>query len=189
MKPKLQVGSAVECKYFNTPDNKFYGAVWSGKVLKIEKHLFNPTGTEMGYLVEHVGTELPASWMRRKEIKTVLWSEREISKDNAPFKIGESVRMWRDYLVLLHAETYTIKSCIKVLKGCQSGWLCDASNDENGRVLRGFDSDWFVGAEKYREREVGEVWTAADTANYQDEERSADAHLDDSDMNEEVCGE
>ena len=62
---RLQVGSKVLCRYFNTPENKFYGDTWEGEVIKIR---FDDRENKIITVRNQYGIRD----MRRKEIKRVL---------------------------------------------------------------------------------------------------------------------
>lgn len=41
MTKKLQVGDLVICKFYNTPDKRFYGEEWKAKILKINPDVYD----------------------------------------------------------------------------------------------------------------------------------------------------
>lgn len=61
---RLQVGSIVECRYFNSIDKKFYGDFFTGKVIQIR---VNDNGDKI-FTVSH---EYGTSDLKRKEIRQV----------------------------------------------------------------------------------------------------------------------
>lgn len=75
MARKLEVGDRVLCRFFNTPDNEFYGDYLTATIVEIDNHYefasyYNPT-IEIGYLVKF-DEHRPDLWLHRKEIKRRL---------------------------------------------------------------------------------------------------------------------
>ena len=62
---RLQVGSRVECRYFNSMDKKFYGDFFEGKVTDIR---VGDNGDKIFTVLHTYG----ASDLKRKEIRQVL---------------------------------------------------------------------------------------------------------------------
>ena len=61
---KLRVGNVVLCRFYNTPDKRFYGELWQGIITAIDLSRDKP------YTISRVGAE-PIS-LRRKEIKRIV---------------------------------------------------------------------------------------------------------------------
>jgi len=59
---KLQIGDTVLCRYYNTPERKFYGDYFQAEILEIKKD--NPKS----YQVKRIDTGYTI-WLHRKEIK------------------------------------------------------------------------------------------------------------------------
>ena len=57
----IKVGSKVLCRFYNTPERKFYGDYFNGIVLEIK------LTKNKSYLVQR--ESLPDIWLHRKEIK------------------------------------------------------------------------------------------------------------------------
>lgn len=62
MSNKLSVGDTVQCRLFNTPEGKFYGPYFVGKITKIGMTKDCP------YFVESDSKPF-GLWLKRKEIK------------------------------------------------------------------------------------------------------------------------
>lgn len=62
MAKPLSVGDTVQCRFFNTPDGRFYGPYFVGKITKINQTNDHP------YFVESESRPLGV-WLHRKEIK------------------------------------------------------------------------------------------------------------------------
>ena len=112
--------------------------------------------------------------------------EADVATDR-PFSPREEVMMWEVYLEEIRNERFIISN-IKRDKGCQSGWKVGVESRETLKRFVGWDSDWFISMKKYEEirNKQESEWTEEDTANYQAEERAADAHLGDNDLNEDM---
>lgn len=72
MTRKLEIGDRVVCRFFNTPDKKFYGDYLKATIIGIDNdHEFSsywqPT-IEVGYQVKF-DEYRPNLWLHRKEIK------------------------------------------------------------------------------------------------------------------------
>ena len=70
-----KIGDKVQCRFFNTPDGKFYGDFMTGEILEIGDHYFRYATegiTEKAYLVRFKHQPHMPIWLHRKEIKRVL---------------------------------------------------------------------------------------------------------------------
>jgi hypothetical protein len=67
---KLQVGDLVECRFFNRPDNKFYGQLWTGELVAISDERGFSTHVKP-YIVER-DSGLPSIALHRKEIRLII---------------------------------------------------------------------------------------------------------------------
>lgn len=72
MSKPLSVGDRVVCRFFNTPDKKFYGDHLTATIIEIDNnhefsYYWGPT-IETGYLVKF-DEHRPDLWLHRKEIK------------------------------------------------------------------------------------------------------------------------
>lgn len=67
MAKRIKVGSKVLCRYYNTPEGKFYGHKWQGKVLEI---LGTGRAADKKYKV--ICSNFPPVVLQRKEIQRVL---------------------------------------------------------------------------------------------------------------------
>jgi hypothetical protein len=68
----IKIGTKVLCRYYNTPERKFYMEAWQGVVRNIaDDYIFSGTTHEKAYFVEKEGY---TNWiaLRRKEILAVL---------------------------------------------------------------------------------------------------------------------
>lgn len=71
MSKRLEVGSKVLCRLFNSPEGKFYGVPFEGEVTEvIDRYKFGEYSVEKGYKVRRqTGTLIV---LKRKEIKRLL---------------------------------------------------------------------------------------------------------------------
>ena len=71
MAKRLQVGSKVQCRLYNTPDGKFYGNYFIGYVVEVIGNFrFSKSRIEDGYRI--MRTDGFFSTLHRKEIKRIL---------------------------------------------------------------------------------------------------------------------
>lgn len=72
MSKQLSVGNKVLCRFFNTPDKRFYGDYLVATIIEIDTdHQFSyywGPKKEVGYLVKF-DEDRPNLWLHRKEIK------------------------------------------------------------------------------------------------------------------------
>lgn len=67
---KLQIGDRVQCRYFNSPEGKFYGDYWIGTIIDIQMRPFSaiyPYLEQQYFVKEDSG--IASLWLHRKEIK------------------------------------------------------------------------------------------------------------------------
>ena len=71
MGKRLDVGSKVLCRLFNTPDNSFYGDYFTGTVIDIiDSYQFGGQSIAKGYRVARENSLLIV--LKRKEIKRII---------------------------------------------------------------------------------------------------------------------
>jgi hypothetical protein len=67
--PRIRVGSRVQYRLYNTPEQVFYGDIKEGQITEIISPTENATAKEKTYRVEH---QYGSTILKRKEIKRVL---------------------------------------------------------------------------------------------------------------------
>jgi len=63
----IKVGNTVQCRFYNTPDKRFYGDTFTGKVLEIRRTATN----KPEFLISSPMLSY-AMWLHRKEIKRII---------------------------------------------------------------------------------------------------------------------
>ncbi len=58
-----KVGDRVVCRLYNTPEGKFYGESWNGKIVSVDKNSSKP------YVVTR--PSFPDIALHRKEVKSI----------------------------------------------------------------------------------------------------------------------
>lgn len=75
----IKIGDKVLCRFYNTPDEHFYGECWTGIVEDIREHKiyfkywgnsFWVEGEEYYVIPNHM--PVAALWIQRKEIKRII---------------------------------------------------------------------------------------------------------------------
>jgi hypothetical protein len=66
----LKIGSVIECRYFNTPDNRFYGEYFTAEFMKKQDSLNPEYLPYRPYVVKKNDGSIIT--LNRKEIKNIL---------------------------------------------------------------------------------------------------------------------
>jgi len=67
----IKIGDTVLCRLYNTPERKFYGELFTGRIAATcETHNDDCSDSEKIYLIRR--NNLPEIWLHRKEIKRIV---------------------------------------------------------------------------------------------------------------------